>query len=81
MQQICNVLSLPPDFFTATAGPMIGKAEASNGQAGTLSHDVIQQFLGSREGQRLVESFMRIQDKRLRTRILDFVASVSDDEA
>ncbi len=80
LQQICDILSLPPDFFTATAGPMIGKTEPTDGQAGTLSEDVIQRFLGSREGQRLVESFMRIQDKRLRTRILDFVASVADDE-
>ena len=79
LQQICDVLSLPPDFFQTGADPLIGKAEPSPGQAAAPCEETVEQFLASREGRRLIESFMKITDKRLRTRILDFVSSVSED--
>ena len=79
LKQICEVLSLPAGFFETPEGLPTGKDEPAHDRGGTLSQHVVQQFLGSREGQRLIESFMRIQDKRLRTRILDFVASVAQD--
>ena len=81
LQQICDVLSLPPDFFETSADLLIGKAEPAAGQAAPLCQETVEQFLASREGRRLIESFMKITDKRLRTRILDFVSSVSDDTA
>lgn len=79
LRQICDVLSLPPDFFETSADPLIGKADPPTGQAPPLGQETVEQFVVSREGRRLIESFMKITDKRLRTRILDFVSSVSDD--
>ncbi len=78
LQQICDVLSLPPDFFEKTSNPLIGRAETA-GQTLPPPEETVEQFVDSREGQRLIHSFMRITDKRLRTRILDFVMSVADD--
>lgn len=78
LRQICEVLSLPADFFATVAKPPVEALDPV--QAGVPSPEVIQRFLASREGQRLIESFMKINDKRFRTRILDFVASVSEDE-
>ena len=79
LAQICDVLSLPHDFFETTASPLIGKAEPVDGYGSNPSEETIRRFLDSGEGQRLIASFMRIVDKRLRTRILDFVASIADD--
>lgn len=80
LQQICDVLSLPHDFFERTAGPLIGKAEPAIARDVPHDGDTVRRFLDSSEGQRLIDCFMKITDKQLRTRILDFVASVANDQ-
>ena len=79
LRQICDALSLPHDFFEVTSNPLIGKADGDGAADQPSDRDDVQLFVESREGQRLIRSFMRITDKRLRTRILDFVTSVSED--
>ena len=80
LQQICDIMHLPPEFFLNETSDYLGKPAversiALDGKIGNTEH-----FLATSEGRHLVRSFTAIRDGKLRTRILDFIAAVAADQ-
>jgi transcriptional regulator with XRE-family HTH domain len=75
LQQISHILQVPIAFFYegASDGSALAKSEAS-----TRSLALLDDFVSSSEGLRLVQSFMRIESADLRRRIVALVQEISD---
>jgi hypothetical protein len=85
LQQIAKILNVPPGFFFDGAPELHGQAlepahaEFAEDDEGTA---YIVDFLATAEGVRLNKAFARIHNPKIRKRIIDLVASLSDgDEA
>lgn len=77
LQRICEVLSLPTNYFLSEEPPMIGRAASGSDSADEDA--ALASFLVTAEGRRLAKAFSSIGDQRLRTHILDFVAAIAAD--
>jgi transcriptional regulator with XRE-family HTH domain len=77
LQQISHILQVPVAFFfegaPATAGNSMPGSEAP-------SPAFVSDFLASSEGLALTKAFMRIEDAKVRRRIVDLVEAIVGDE-
>jgi transcriptional regulator with XRE-family HTH domain len=75
LQEISHILQVPIAFFYEGAidGSALAKSEAS-----TRSVALLDDFVSSSEGLRLVQSFMRIESADVRRRIVALVQEISD---
>jgi transcriptional regulator with XRE-family HTH domain len=85
LQQISTTLNVPPSFFfdgapTLEEGSAAGAAACVEEPAGS---SYVLDFISTAEGLHLNKAFARIQDPRIRKRIIDLVVSIagSEDEA
>ena len=78
LQQISKILNVPPAFFFEGA-PGGGGAQPQGFQEDASSHYVVD-FISTAEGLLLNKAFARINDVRVRKRILDLVATLADAE-
>jgi len=85
LQQIAKILNVPPGFFFDGAPAPDGEAlEPTNAEFAEEDEGTsyIVDFLATAEGVRLNKAFARIHNPKIRKRIIDLVASLSDaDEA
>lgn len=76
LQAISSILNVPVAFFfedapTERAPTGFGESEGTN---------YVVDFLGSTEGLQLNRAFIRIQDAKVRRKILDLVKTLAEDE-
>jgi transcriptional regulator with XRE-family HTH domain len=75
LQAIASILEVPVSFFfeDAPGGPTEGLAEENQ-------TTYVVDFLSSTEGLRLNRAFVRITDQKVRSRIIDLVRALADEE-
>jgi transcriptional regulator with XRE-family HTH domain len=84
LQQISRTLNVPPSFFFDGA-PLQDEQTAENGVtpfafAEPSSSTFVIDFIASAEGLHLNKAFARIQDPKVRKRIIDLVTSLAGDD-
>ncbi len=79
LQQISNILQVPVAFFFEGApnSPIAGR---NDGFAEAPSPAYVSDFLATSDGLALTKSFMRIEDAKLRRRIVDLVEQIASRE-
>lgn len=77
LQQISQILHVPVAFFFEGA-PNIAADQGGFGEA--PSPAFVADFLATSDGLALTRAFMRIQDSRLRRRIVDLVEAIAGEE-
>lgn len=77
LQQISHILHVPVEFFFEGA-PNLAAEQGGLGEA--PSPAFVADFLATSDGLALTRAFMRIQDSRLRRRIVDLVEAIAGDE-
>ena len=75
LQQISDILQVPIAFFYEGASD---KSALRESEQDTRSLGLLDDFLASPEGLRLIQSFMRIENARVRCRIVALVQEISD---
>lgn len=78
LQNIAAVLNVPVSFFFEDA-PTSDNAAPATGMAESSSNYVVD-FLSSSEGLQLNRSFVKIQDPKVRRKIIDLVRSLADED-
>jgi transcriptional regulator with XRE-family HTH domain len=73
LQQISTILQVPVSFFFEGAPAMIGD-DADREQAPSPAY--VSEFLASSDGLALTKAFMRIDDAKIRRRIVDLVEAI-----
>jgi transcriptional regulator with XRE-family HTH domain len=85
LQQISKTLNVPPSFFFDGAPSFEGAAVGDHPQAGGADDSgssYILDFISTTEGLHLNKAFARIQDPKIRKRIIDLVSCLAgEDEA
>jgi transcriptional regulator with XRE-family HTH domain len=76
LQQISTILQVPVSFFFEGAPAMIG--DRPDGEEAP-SPAYVSEFLASSEGLALTKAFMRIDDAKIRRRIVDLVEAIVGD--
>jgi transcriptional regulator with XRE-family HTH domain len=84
LQQIAQILNVPPGFFFDGA-PAVEGQPVSEPATGEFAEEeegssYIVDFLSTAEGVRLNKAFARIRNPKIRRRIIDLVTSLSDGE-
>ncbi len=84
LQQISQILNVPPAFFFDGAPASEGTAASEATQAQFAEEDegstYIVDFLSTTEGVRLNKAFARIHNPKVRKRIIDLVTSLADED-
>jgi transcriptional regulator with XRE-family HTH domain len=83
LQQISTTLNVPPAFFFDGAPLNVEVVGGGRGQiavAESASSSFVMDFIATTEGLNLNKAFARIQDPKVRKRIIDLVASLAGDE-
>lgn len=75
LQQIANILQVPVSFFFEGA-PELGEG-TPEGMREAPSPSYVSDFLATSDGLALTKAFMRIQDAKLRRRIVDLVEHIA----
>jgi transcriptional regulator with XRE-family HTH domain len=83
LQQISTTLNVPPAFFFDGA-PSLDESSADGSAPGYVSDapssSYVLDFISTAEGLHLNKAFARIQDAKIRKRIVDLVASIAGEE-
>lgn len=79
LQAISSILNTPVSFFFEGAPGQEGSG-ASTGMAEESSTDYVVDFLHSGEGIQLNRAFVRIQDPKVRRRVIDLVKTLASEE-
>ncbi|MDR3571896.1 MAG: helix-turn-helix transcriptional regulator [Candidatus Pacebacteria bacterium] len=83
LQQISRTLNVPPAFFFDGA-PLLDDTVSENGvvlaAAEPSSSSFVLDFIATSEGLHLNKAFARIQDPKVRKRIIDLVTSLASDD-
>jgi transcriptional regulator with XRE-family HTH domain len=77
LQQISTILSVPVSFFFEGAP---GNEAGKPGMSDSASSAYVVDFLSTTEGLQLNKAFVRIKDPKVRRRVVDLVATLSDSE-
>ncbi|MTW19432.1 helix-turn-helix domain-containing protein [Rhodoplanes serenus] len=77
LQQIAHILQVPVAFFFEGA-PDLGGGTTANGIGDATMPAYISDFLATSDGLALTKAFMRIQDAKLRRRIVDLVEQAAE---
>lgn len=81
LQQISTTLNVPPAFFFDGA-PLQTDVAGGRGELGVAeeaSSSFVLDFIATTEGLQLNKAFARIQDPKVRKRIIDLVASLAEE--
>src|SRR5215467_8249825 len=78
LQQISNILQVPVAFFFEGAPDLAG---GRTGGKDAPSPAYVSDFLASSDGLALTKAFMRIEDPKLRRRIVDLVEQIAGADA
>jgi transcriptional regulator with XRE-family HTH domain len=78
LQQISHILQVPVAFFFEGAPNMSGGVDG--GLNGAPSPAYVADFLATSDGLALTKSFMRINDVKLRRRIVDLVEQIAGED-
>ncbi|WP_395666831.1 helix-turn-helix domain-containing protein [Methylocella sp.] len=81
LQQISRTLDVPPSFFFEGAPSFEESAPAASTRAVDDGSTYVADFLSTAEGLHLNMAFARIQDPKIRKRIVDLVCALAGDEA
>jgi transcriptional regulator with XRE-family HTH domain len=84
LQQISRTLNVPPAFFfdgAPASEELIGEDGTVLAVAEQPSSTFVLDFIATSESLHLNKAFARIQDPKVRKRIIDLVASLASDEA
>jgi transcriptional regulator with XRE-family HTH domain len=76
LQQISHILQVPVSFFFEGA-PTVGTAPRTDGMSEAPSPAYVSDFLATSDGLALTKAFMRIEDSKLRRRIVDLVEQIA----
>ena len=76
LQQISHILQVPVSFFFEGA-PTVGPAIRVEGMNEAPSPAYVSDFLATSDGLALTKAFMRIDDSKLRRRIVDLVEQIA----
>ena len=76
LQQISQILQVPVSFFFEGA-PSAHIASRSEGMGEAPSPAYVSDFLATSDGLALTKAFMRIEDSKLRRRIVDLVEQIA----
>jgi transcriptional regulator with XRE-family HTH domain len=76
LQQISQILQVPVEFFFEGA-PQVGGIARTDGVSESPSPAYVSDFLASTDGLALTKAFMRIEDAKLRRRIVDLVEQIA----
>jgi transcriptional regulator with XRE-family HTH domain len=79
LQQISHILQVPVSFFFEGAPHLPGVARLE-GMAEAPSPAYVSDFLATSDGLALTKAFMRINDSKLRRRIVDLVEQIATNE-
>lgn len=74
LQQISHILQVPVSFFFEGA-PSLGARGEGTGEAPSPAY--VSDFLATSDGLALTKAFMRIEDSKLRRRIVDLVEQIA----
>jgi transcriptional regulator with XRE-family HTH domain len=77
LQQIANILKVPPQFFFEE----LPKSRGSGNYDSAPSTDFINEFVASNEGLALIKAFMAIENNALRRSIVHVVEQISEEKA
>jgi len=77
MQQIATVMGVPVSYFFDDAPGAEARADGFGESQGS---DYVVDFLTTTEGLQLNKSFVRIQDAKVRRKIVDLVAALADQD-
>jgi transcriptional regulator with XRE-family HTH domain len=83
LQQISRTLDVPPAFFfegAPSAAPPLGEEPRPLGVAEDPAPSYLADFLSTTEGLNLNMAFARIQDPKVRKKIVDLVVALAGDE-
>jgi transcriptional regulator with XRE-family HTH domain len=80
LQQISQILQVSVAFFFEGA-PHLSGAALPEGVEEAPSPSYVSDFLATSDGLSLTKAFMRIQDPKLRRRIVDLVQQIAGEEA
>ena len=75
LQQISNILQVPPAFFFEGA-----PGQTASGLSEAPSPAYVSDFLATSDGLALVKAFTRIKKPKLRRKIVDLVQQMADEE-
>jgi transcriptional regulator with XRE-family HTH domain len=76
LQQISHILQVPVSFFFEGA-PIIAGMPRAEGVSEAPSPAYVSDFLATSDGLALTKAFMRIDDSKLRRRIVDLVEQIA----
>ena len=76
LQQIAHILQVQVSFFFEGA-PSIGTGSRQDGFAEASSPAYVADFLASSDGLALTKAFMKLDDSKLRRRIVDLVEQIA----
>ncbi len=76
LQQISHILQVPVSFFFEGA-PSVPMATRHDGLSEAPSPAYVSDFLATSDGLALTKAFMRIEDSKLRRRIVDLVEQIA----
>lgn len=76
LQQISHVLQVPVEFFFE-GGPGAQMGSRGEGMSDAPSPAYVADFLATSDGLALTKAFMRIEDPKLRRRIVDLVEQIA----
>ena len=83
LQQISTTLNVPPAFFFDGAPVLdetLGRGSAANQFAEPSGSSYVLDFISTAEGLHLNKAFARIQNPKIRKRIIDLVISLAGEE-
>jgi transcriptional regulator with XRE-family HTH domain len=80
LQQISKTLNVPPAYFFDGAPAFDDGADITHSAAAESGSAYVVDFLSTTEGLHLNRAFARIQDSKVRKRIVDLVATLAGDE-
>jgi transcriptional regulator with XRE-family HTH domain len=78
LQQISHILQVPVAFFFEGAPNVQGGRGEHSGEAPSPAY--VSDFLATSDGLALTKAFTRINDSKLRRRIVDLVEQIADDK-
>lgn len=76
LQQISNILQVPPSFFFEGAPNMPGYASAKGSEAPSPAY--VSDFLATADGLALTKSFMKIKSAKLKRALVNMVDEIAE---
>ena len=80
LQQISQILQVPVAFFFEGAPDLPSPGGVENGAHAAPSPTYVSDFLATSDGLALTKAFMRIEDAKLRRRIVDLVEQIAGED-